>query len=223
MSELCDNHIVIFGDKDKISTLKNDIQTLQDNSNSNDMNSNTFFYDLLGVPERTEEYHQNWTEINKKVFGTKSDVDIQFITFHFDDYSIEMNMETTWTPPTNFLKLLCTKYGLDGKLTYFEFTNDYSGLYECFSDGTENSEEFSYLEGLYLNKNDVFWDEIDYKIYDLAEMVIESSVNEEMVVSKNQIMSVVSDELWFLNSSDFDNIVNKLSEHMSYEGYETEE
>lgn len=222
MSEMCENNIIITGEKENVDKLKSIIDNLMKNRPSSEQNRNTFFYDLIGLPDDTENYEQNWSEINKKVFGTKQDVDIDFVLFTTYEDTIEMILETAWTPPISFIKTLCKKYNVNSQMTYFEFTDDFSGFYEFFSDGTEVSEEYSYLEGLYKFKNDYFWDEVDFKIPDLVDLVMESS-EEENYANEETILSVVSNEFGFVDEQDYNMIVESLIESIFNLGYEISE
>lgn len=222
MSEICENNIIITGKPENIDKLKSIIDNLLENRPSSEENRNTFFYDLIGLPSDIEDYTQNSNEINKKVFGTKQDVDIDFILFMTYENKIEMILETAWTPPINFIKKLCEKYDVDAQMTYFELTDDLSGFYECFSDGTEKNEEYGYLEGLYHFKEDYFWDEVDFKIPDLVDLVLEYS-EDNMSINEETILSVVSDEFGFVDEQDYNMIVSLLIQSVNELGHEISE
>ena len=96
MPNWCSNYIVISGDVDKISLLKN---VLEDVPKSKEDDSIVFTTLIGKEPEiSTEDYEKGgWFDSNVKWFGTKWDVSYSDCQFEFGDDSIIMMPMTAWS------------------------------------------------------------------------------------------------------------------------------
>jgi hypothetical protein len=60
------------------------------------------------------------------------------------------NCETAWSPCTEFVKKVCKKYGVEGRIEYEEGGNDFAGIVEIDVNGDEVSrEDMTYIEYQY--------------------------------------------------------------------------
>jgi hypothetical protein len=119
---------------------------------------------LLGKEDRPADYDDGgWYDYNCNKFGTKWDVAIKMLnSIDITDEQIEIDCDTAWSPPGNFLKSLCKMYGVKVTIDYFEPGNNFSGHTEIEPEGITVDEEYPYLEGLYNKYDTGFWDEVQY-------------------------------------------------------------
>jgi len=134
MPNWCSNYIVISGDVDKISLLKN---ILEDVPKSKEDDS-IVFTTLIGKEPTitTEDYEKGgWFNSNVDWFGTKWDVSYSDCQFEFGDDNIIMMPMTAWSPPVRFVSNLCKMYGVTAVMDYDEGGCDFCGRANIDIDG----------------------------------------------------------------------------------------
>ena len=159
MPNWCSNYIVISGDEDKISLLKN---ILEDVPKTN-VDDCIVFTTLVGKEPTitTEEYEKGgWYNSNVDWFGTKWDVSYSDCQFEFGDDNIIMMPMTAWSPPVRFVSNLCKMYGVTAVMDYDEGGCDFCGRANIDIDGEVDEEDYGYNEGKYHFDNEYFWESI---------------------------------------------------------------
>ena len=159
MPNWCSNYIVISGDVDKISLLKN---ILEDVPKTN-VDDCIVFTTLIGKEPTitTEEYEKGgWYNSNRNWFGTKWDVSYSDCQFEFGDDSITMMPMTAWSPPIGFVSNLCKMYGVTAVMDYDEGGCDFCGRTIVHIDGDIEEEDYGFNEGKYHFDNEYFWESI---------------------------------------------------------------
>jgi hypothetical protein len=144
MPNWCSNYIVISGDENKISQLKNIIEDVPKSKEDNRI----IFESLIG-----EATSMDW-------FGTKWDVSYNDCQFDFNDDHIIMMPETAWSPPIGFVSNLCKMYGLAAVMDYSEGGCNFCGRATIDINGEVDDEEYKYNEGKYHFENDYFWESL---------------------------------------------------------------
>ena len=158
MPNWCTNWIEISGDKESIQKIKEKMESIE---NSQDAN---LFMTLVGIPEDVTDYDTNWYDTNINNWGTKWDVSLNESNVEFNEDHITMSPETAWSPPVGFCKSLAMKYKVVVTNTYEEPGCDFCGRIVIDSEGNENVEDYSFLEGKYILDNETFWYEVDSNI-----------------------------------------------------------
>ena len=187
MPNWCSNYIVISGDEDKISLLKNILEDVP-KSKPDDC---IVFTTLVGKEPTitTEDYEKGgWFDSNVNWFGTKWDVSYSDCQFEFNDDHIIMMPMTAWSPPVNFVSNLCKMYGVTAVMDYDEGGCDFCGRANIDIDGEIDEEDYGFNEGKYYFDNEYFWESI-------VENDLEYALEQE--ITKSQFMldhSYVNDE-----------------------------
>jgi hypothetical protein len=159
MPNWCSNYIVISGDVDKISLLKN---ILEDVPKSKEDDS-IVFTTLIGKEPTisTEDYEKGgWFNSNVDWFGTKWDVSYSDCQFEFNDDHIIMMPMTAWSPPVRFVSNLCKMYGVTAVMDYDEGGCDFCGRANIDIDGEVDEDDYGFDEGKYHFDNEYFWESI---------------------------------------------------------------
>jgi hypothetical protein len=156
MPNWCSNYIVISGDENKISQLKNIIEDVPKSKEDNRI----IFESLIG-----ESTSMDW-------FGTKWDVSYNDCQFDFNDDHIIMMPQTAWSPPVGFVSNLCKMYGVTAVMDYDESGCNFCGRAHIDINGEVDEEEFKFNEGKYHFDNEYFWES-------LVESHMEYSLDED--------------------------------------------
>jgi hypothetical protein len=171
MPNWCTNYIVISGDENKISLLKN---ILEDVPKSKEDES-IVFETLIGKePTITTEDYENggWFDSNVNWFGTKWDVSYSDCQFEFGDDNIIMMPMTAWSPPVGFVSNLCKIYGVTAVMDYDESGCNFCGRAHIDINGEVDEEDYGFNEGKYHFDNEYFWES-------LVESHMEYSLDED--------------------------------------------
>jgi hypothetical protein len=159
MPNWCTNYIVISGDENKISLLKNIIEDVPKTNGE----ETVVFKTLIGKEPTitTEDYEKGgWFNSNVDWFGTKWDVSYSDCQFEFGDDNIIMMPMTAWSPPVRFVSNLCKMYGVTAVMNYDERGCDFCGRATIDINGEVDDEEYKYNEGMYHFDNEYFWESI---------------------------------------------------------------
>lgn len=156
MPNWCYNEIEISGDKEKMLPIIEILEKSKENGSRNVMT------DLIGSDSN---YGTDWYNHNINRFGTKwdfsyEDANIQVTT---DKDFISMSVETAWSPPENFVDILCKQFGVNGHIYCQEPGCDFAGVIDFNSDGKISEDVLSFLEGIYTHGFG-FDEEIDDRI-----------------------------------------------------------
>lgn len=154
MPNWCSNWIEISGSEESIQKIKQTMESIENPDESN------LFMTLVGVPEGVD-YEKNWYETNVNNWGTKWDVSLNESNVEFTPDYITMSPNTAWSPPVEFCKSLAKKFGVDITITYEEPGCNFCGRTNIGKDGSENVEDYSFLEGKYHFDEESFWYEVD--------------------------------------------------------------
>jgi len=126
MPNWCENIIKITGEESKMKALVEKFKELE----TNDQPVMGF---LLGTEDRPADFDQGgWYGYQIKKFGTKwdfrynEDLDME----QCDTNIIYFRILTAWSPPCEFLKSLCEKYGVKAKIHYHEPGMGFAGTEE---------------------------------------------------------------------------------------------
>lgn len=103
----------------------------------------------------------DWYQHNVSRYGTKWDVPFGDCDFTYDEEKkiIGLVFDTAWSPPTNFCKTLQEIFHVNVKCRFFEPGCDFAGEHIYHADGISDTQDYSYLEGMYLLDESYFWDE----------------------------------------------------------------
>jgi len=159
MPNWCNNHIIISGDENKISLLKNILEDVPKTIGE----ETVVFKTLIGKEPTitTEDYEKGgWFNSNVDWFGTKWDVSYSDCQFDFNDDHIIMMPMTAWSPPVRFVSNLCKMYGVTAVMNYDERGCDFCGRATIDINGEVDDEEYKYNEGMYHFDNDYFWESL---------------------------------------------------------------
>jgi hypothetical protein len=159
MPNWCTNYIVISGDENKISLLKNILEDVPKTIGE----ETVVFKTLIGKEPTitTEDYEKGgWFNSNVDWFGTKWDVSYNDCQFDFNDDHIIMMPMTAWSPPVRFVSNLCKMYGVTAVMNYDERGCDFCGRATIDINGEVDDEEYKYNEGMYHFDNEYFWESI---------------------------------------------------------------
>ena len=157
MPNWCTNYILIRGDENKISLLKNILEDVPKNKPDDCI----VFTTLIGKEPTisTEDYEKGgWFDSNVNWFGTKWDVSYSECQFDFNDDHIVMMPSTAWSPPIYFVSNLCKMYGVTAVMDYDEGGCNFCG--RTIIDGGIEIEDYGYNEGKYHFDNEYFWESI---------------------------------------------------------------
>lgn len=159
MPNWCSNCISFEGTEKAMQTFKKDVSMIED--------GHCMFTALTDI--KSEWDYGVWNA----EFGTKwsvvMDDDIKD-TMEQHDY---FNCDTAWGPCTEFVRKVCEKYGVNGRIEYSEPGCDFAGIVEIDENGDEMSrEEMSYREYQYKHLGtDGFFEDF---VNDVEEGFIES-------------------------------------------------
>jgi hypothetical protein len=156
MPNWCNNNIKISGTKENIAKFLTDVK-----ENESDFLVSGIF------PEIQDNEFRN-------TIGTKWDIEkcevyvsgietIDLISLEdiMPNY-IELSYVTAWSPSLGFSKLISEKYNFTIEHTYGEGGCDFAGRTD-FENGEVISEvEYTFLEGMYKEENDIFWENEGY-------------------------------------------------------------
>ena len=171
MPNWCTNYILIRGDENKISLLKNILEDVPKNKPDDCI----VFTTLIGKEPTisTEDYEKGgWFDSNVDWFGTKWDVSYNDSQFEFNDDNITMMPMTAWSPPVRFVSNLCKMYGVTAVMDYDERGCDFCGRATIDINGEINEKDYGFDEGKYYLDNDYFWESI-------VESDLEYALNQE--------------------------------------------
>jgi hypothetical protein len=136
-------------------------------------------------------FNGGWYDSNMDYWGTKWDVSKNDFVFEATDDCINLEIETAWSPPLEFCKLLSKKYGVIIKLKYYEPGIGFCGKFEIDNEGEilSYNDYQNLLEGLYNFDNTMFWEEIEdiieYNIIDIVESGEDFIVDKEKTYINN--------------------------------------
>ena len=164
MPNWCSNYIVISGDENKISQLKNIIEDVPKSKEDNRI----IFESLIG-----ESTSMDW-------FGTKWDVSYNDCQFDFNDDHIIMMPQTAWSPPVGFVSNLCKMYGVTAVMDYDESGCNFCGRAHIDINGEVDEEEFKFNEGHYHFDNGHFWEGLVYS--DLEDALEEGKTKDQFIL-----------------------------------------
>lgn len=161
MAESCYNIIQITGNKDCLEVIKKKFLTLEEEKSTSIMES------LIGLGDIPDDYYdQGWYYYNINRFGTKCDFSWSDCIINFSSESINLEVETAYHPPIEFLSELCRIYNVEATIDYDEPVGDMGGRAVFETTGDYGDDRLSFLESKYIYRNDDFWDIID----DLIDM-----------------------------------------------------
>lgn len=134
MPNWCENKLVISGDQKAIEKLYK-IALSADNEKG-------FFNQIVKRPKSQEE---NWYDWNTDNWGTNWDIQPDYFTVgkvkqENDIYSFQINLFTAWSPPSIFVKKMCSKFKVSAKLNYIEYGCFFMGLLTVESNKFVNNE-----------------------------------------------------------------------------------
>ena len=179
MPNWCTNYILIRGDENKISLLKNILEDVPKNKPDDCI----VFTTLIGKEPTisTEDYEKGgWFDSNVKWFGTKWDVSYSDCQFEFGDDSIIMMPMTAWSPPIMFVSNLCKMYGVTAVMDYDEGGCNFCGRTIIDIDGGIEIEDYGYNEGKYHLDNGHFWEGLVYS--DLEDALEEGKTKDQFIL-----------------------------------------
>lgn len=165
MPNWCNNQIKILGSKENMKPIVEKLRAIEDTKEF-------VMATLLGTDDRPDNYEkEGWYNYNTSKFGTKWDFTINDIP-HFiaEDNLVEIDTDTAWSPPIEFLENLCSKYNVSATIIFSEPGCDFAGKIEIDENGERVYDDtLSYLDGLYKYTDD-FWYEVDFR----AEMAVDN-------------------------------------------------
>jgi hypothetical protein len=136
MPNWCSNCISFEGTEKAMETLRKDVASIED--------GHCIFTALTDYKEEWD--YNDWCD----EFGTKWSVTMDDDIRHNMKECDYFNCDTAWSPCTEFVKKVCKKYGVKGRIEYSECGNDFAGIVEIDVNGDEVSrEDMTYNEYQY--------------------------------------------------------------------------
>ena len=127
MPNWCSNCISFEGTEKAMQTLKKDVASIKD--------AHCLFTALTDI--KSEWSYDVWNAEFGTKWSVRMDDDIRE-TMEQHDY---FNCETAWSPCTEFVRKVCKKYGVNGRIEYSEPGCDFAGIVEIDENGDEMSRE----------------------------------------------------------------------------------
>ena len=185
MANWCNNTLEIQGD---IVNLLNIVRRLERAREDEDDKDKGMFEILVGpVPTgSTDDDYYGTTEVEnvKDHYYMSGDIYGQLIRFQF---------ETRWSPPDKFVKKLSEIFNVKTELYYEEMGADFCGKVWYTNGELVDSEEYTYLEGLYrFEEYEMFWGEAHWRIESYMEC--EDDVTEDGTEHIEENFGFVSEE-----------------------------
>lgn len=185
MPNWCSNCISFEGNEKAMETLRKDVASIED--------GHCIFTALT-------DYKEEWCYVDWcNEFGTKWSVRMN------DDIRDEMvgcdyfNCDTAWSPCTEFVKKVCKKYGVEGRIEYSEGGDDFAGIVEIDVNGDEVSrKDMTYDEYQYGEVSKIYF--FDYFADNVADGLIES---EEQIKERYS----------FVSEEDMDELISLYHKH----------
>lgn len=208
MPNWCYNNITITGEPVNLKKLRTTITMIQ--GSSDDEIKNRLFQSLIGLPEKTdmEDYNnQGWYGTNVDWFGTKWDVDSQFVQEMTDDY-IYMSGDTAWSPPINFCIELAKRYKVEVEMYYEEPGSDFCGKTWIDSEGNHTEEDYEYQAGIYHFEGFSEWYEREFA--SALEWMVEEYQDED----EPNFMEIVRNNYGFLSEEEVEECASDLEAEM---------
>lgn len=168
MPNWCYNHIEISGSEENFNKFKEKFESLNE--------SKTIMTDLIGLGDNVpEDYHdQGQYGHNIGRFGTKWDFGYSDATITINDRTIEIDVDTAWSPPVNFLIEMCVQHKVSAHIFYEEPGMDFAGTIDIADDGyITNQEDYTVNEWNYISNKELFWENVENEV----EYVIENIEN----------------------------------------------
>jgi hypothetical protein len=136
MPNWCSNCISFEGTEKAMETLRKDVASIED--------GHCIF---TALTDYKEEWEQNdWCD----EFGTKWSVTMDNDIRETMEQDGCFHCETAWSPCTEFVRKVCKKYGVEGRIEYSEGGSDFAGIVEIDVNGDEVSrEDMTYREYQY--------------------------------------------------------------------------
>lgn len=195
MPNWCYNHIVVKGEPNDIKKISNIIENLKEEEDE------ILFQSLIGLPEGIdiEKYNDDWYDINVNWFGTKWDVEFDFVKEIKKDY-ILFSGHTAWTPPVNFCVELSKLYNVQVEMYFEEPGAGFCG--KCWIDSEANcyEEDYDYQEGIYRFNGFQSWYERKWKL--VSDWLVDELSNEDTP----DFQRAIRDNLPFLNDEEVDQL-----------------
>ena len=147
MPNWCSNCISFEGNEKALETFRKDVASIE--------NGHCIFTALT-------DYKEEWSyDAWCNEFGTKWSVTMDDDIRHSVENNDYFNCETAWRPCTEFVKKVCKKYGIEGRIEYSEPGNDFAGFVSIDVDGCIVDEvvmsckeyEYKHLDVDYLFEN----------------------------------------------------------------------
>jgi hypothetical protein len=133
MPNWCSNCISFEGTEKAMQTLRKDVASIKD--------AHCLFTALTDI--KSEWSYDVWNAEFGTKWSVRMDDDIRE-TMEQHDY---FNCDTAWSPCTEFVRKVCEKYGVNGRIEYSEPGCDFAGIVEIDENGDEMSrEEMAYNE-----------------------------------------------------------------------------
>jgi hypothetical protein len=186
MPNWCTNVITVSGSLEKISQIKDLIESIENKEEAN------LFQTLVGIPKHInkEDFIEKLYDINISFWGTKSDVSYNDAYPQFIDHTILLCPDTAWSPPVGFGLQLAKVYLVNVEMFYAEPGENFCGKTKCDKDGIISVEDYDYQKGLYIFDKDLFWSEIEseaeYLIFE-AEKTLDEFIEVFHYVDKEEI------------------------------------
>jgi len=119
------------------------------------------FMNLLSDGIKLFETFVPLTGSKLECYGVDSDVYIEYIFIEMvSEKVINLKFFTHNFPCIEFCKRLSARFSVNIQLVYLNETNNYSGQFRIFSNQIVKNDLFSYWQGMYIYKNDDFWEKL---------------------------------------------------------------
>jgi hypothetical protein len=172
MPDWCGNFIEIKGDKEDLEYLESKIEEGHNGSTG-------FMEHLIGLGDIPDNYEEDgWRTPKVNRFGTNSDFEFSNVSIIKYSKSLRIEVESAWTPIIPFLSTLCRMYNVTATMVYCQTGVDQSGKVKIDLKGNTYEQPYDYLEALYRNWNEYFWETVEsffeLQFYDDYEEMIQS-------------------------------------------------
>ena len=158
MANYCSNYIV-FKIMSNGSKAKKDFAVLRKRCEIlNNLKEEDVMTSILGMKNWKRELETEW-DYCREYFGSGDWQTSYSGPFDITEFYVTMCVDTKWSAPIDFVKMVCSEYKVAGFIEYEEPGCDYCGRYEFVGSEMTLKDELSYNHFLY-KYSDSFWDSL---------------------------------------------------------------
>jgi hypothetical protein len=160
-----------------------------------------YFIRTLNTNDKLFEAFIPLFESKLECYGTSSDVYIEYIDVDFLAHCISLTFYTYETPCIEFCKKLASRYNFNIELKYYNELADFAGKLQIYRNQIVK-ECYGYLQGIYFNKKDKFW-ELIYSTFNSKTTFIDFFLEKRLKLNEDDFNKLKQNYDEFLLCSQF--------------------